>query len=56
MNNSKELLLWVACTISAVGAQQIQVNIWNGVALLLISCALFIARGFFKKYIEFEKK
>jgi len=51
MDYSKELLLFVATTITGVGAATISTNIQKGVILLLIGACVFIARGFYKKYI-----
>jgi len=51
MDYSKELLLFVATTITSAGAAVIATNIWRGVILLLIGGLVFIGRGFYKKYV-----
>jgi len=51
MDYSKELLLFVATTLVGAGIQQISTNLWIGVSLLLIGAAIFVLRGFYKKYL-----
>jgi len=51
MDYSKELLLFVATTLVGAGIQQISTNLWIGVSLLLIGAFVFVARGFYKKYL-----
>ena len=52
MDYTKELLLFCATTVVGVGATVINQNIWTGVGLLLVGAALFVGRGFYKKYID----
>ena len=51
MDYNKELLLFVATTLVATGATQIQTNLMVGVGLLIGGALIFIARGFYKKYL-----
>lgn len=53
---NKELLAFIASAIAGAGASIIMTKPWEGTALLLISAAVFIGRGFFKKYIEDARK
>lgn len=48
----KELLLFVATTLVVAGATVIQTNIITGASLLLVGAAVFVGRGFYKKYIS----
>ncbi|MFH0892450.1 MAG: hypothetical protein V1867_06760 [Candidatus Falkowbacteria bacterium] len=52
MDYTKELLLSVATIFVSTGVAVIQGNIWQGSVLLLIGVAVFIGRGFYKKYID----
>ena len=49
---AKELLLFVASTLTAAGAVVIQTEVWQGVALLLIGGAVFVGRGFYKRFLK----
>jgi len=51
MNYTKELLLSVATVFVSTGVLVIKTNIWQGTALLLIGVAVFVLRGFYKKYL-----
>jgi len=50
MDYSKELLLFVATTLTTVGATQITQNIYVGAGLLILGALVFVGRGFYKKY------
>jgi len=52
MNYTKELLLSVATVLVSTGVIAIKNNVWQGTLLLLIGVAVFVARGFYKKYIS----
>jgi hypothetical protein len=52
MDYTKELLLSVATIFVSTGVAVIQSNIWQGTILLLIGVAVFIGRGFYKKYLD----
>jgi hypothetical protein len=52
MDYTKELLLAGSTAIMAAGVGQITQDVWTGVVLIVISCLLFVGRGFYKKYIE----
>jgi hypothetical protein len=52
MDYTKELLLSVATIFVSTGVAVIQNNIWQGTVLLLIGVAVFIGRGFYKKYLN----
>ena len=55
METGKEILLFVATTIVSVGAVIINTHIWQGVALLVIGAAIFVGRGYYKKYLSDER-
>ena len=52
MDYKKELLLSVATIFVSTGVVLIQANVWQGTSLLLIGVAVFVGRGFYKKYIK----
>lgn len=52
MDFTKELLLTGATALMSVGVVQVANVWWQGLILILASAALFVGRGFYKKYIE----
>lgn len=50
MDYSKELLLFVATTFVGIGSSLIQTKLVEGTVLLLLGAAVFVGRGFYKKY------
>jgi len=56
MNQTKELLLFVATSIVAAGTNVIATGkVWEGIAILVVGAIVFIGRGFYKKYLEGKK-
>jgi hypothetical protein len=52
MDYTKEFLLASATGLMAYAMTLIQQNFWQGFILIVFAVALFVGRGFYKKYLE----
>ena len=52
MDYTKEFLLTASVGLMAYAMTLIQTNFWQGIILVSISTAMFVGRGFYKKYLD----
>lgn len=56
IDQTKEMLLFVASTLVSFGAIKINEDWKVGTALLILGAVVFVGRGFYKKYLQTEQK
>lgn len=54
MDTKKEILLFVASSLTSFGAVILPSKIWDGVVLLILGAVVFFLRGYYKKYFGDE--